>query len=129
MTDQYDDAARWSARVQTALSENEQQVSTAIQDRLAVARREAVTVADRTQASRWNKYIGPGALASAALVLVLVVARPATEQNLQNQIADLLPLIEETDMAAAQDAELLEELEFVAWMLAEEIGDDELGQG
>jgi len=109
----------WNDKAQDALRESETDLPESVQQRLAAARREAVNTADSPQRSYWPAFLGTGALASAAVVLVLLMPRSAT---------NTWPLLEDTEMAAAQDVELLEELEFVAWMLAEESADVTAGK-
>lgn len=108
----------WNEKAQRALRESEEDLPESVRQRLGEARRAAVTAADTPNSMSWTPFLG--ALASAALFLVLVMPRSATQS---------LPLLEDTEMAAAQEVELLEELEFVAWMLAEENDHAFQGQG
>ena len=101
----------WNDRARDALRDTEKQVPDAVRQRLADARRTAVNAADTGVSMRWAPLMGASALASAALLVVLVLPQSASQS---------LPLLEASEMAAAQELELLEELEFVAWMLAEE---------
>jgi len=105
--------SEWEAQATELLRHSEQQLPSETQLKLHLARRRAVAAAEQRGASRRTWYTvgaGGGALAAAALVLVML----STPQALQ------LPNLDEEELAAAQDVELLEELEFVAWMLAME---------
>ena len=101
----------WNDKARDALRDTEEQVPDPVRQRLANARQTAVNAADTRASIRWAPMISAGALAGAALLVVLVLPRSTTQS---------LPLLEASEMAAAQELELLEELEFVAWMLDEE---------
>jgi len=99
-------------RADLRLYENE--LAAEVGERSLAARREAVAVADansvRSRSSwlSWRAWAATGALASAVLVVAVVLETPALT----------LPQGDEVELAAAQEIELLEELEFVAWMVA-----------
>lgn len=120
MTERGIDSDILNDKARDALRQTELGVPLSVQQRLAAARRAAVAEAERPQPVPWGRLAGSGALASAALVLALMLPGTGTQS---------LPALEEAEMAAAQNAELLEELEFVAWMLAEESADDSPGKG
>ncbi len=106
---------RWAERAGEALRDAEHDVPPAIAERLAAARREAVAVADASADRNaglgwWPKLAGASAVAVAALAWVL----------LPDPTPERLPAWDDTEMAAAAEAELLEDLEFVAWMMAME---------
>ncbi len=77
--------------------------------RLRAARQEAVFVAERKTRKRgWGVSLAPiGATAAACAVLVVALNR-APENT--------LPLLDDAEMAAAAELELLEELEMLAWL-------------
>ena len=81
--------------------------------RLQAARRAAVAAVpaapERGLAGRW--WVPTGAMAAVALVLGLLLL-PEPE--------GLPPVLDAAEMSAAQEMELLDELEFVAWMLEQE---------
>ena len=85
-----------------------------------------VTVRDRDwrmlerlrRARLWPKVAGAGAAVTAGLVFAVTVLL-----FLQSPV-DSLPRMDDVELAAAQDAELLDELEFLAWMVALEEPDD-----
>ena len=82
-------------------------------ERLQAARRAAVAAVpagpERGLLGRW--WVPTGAMAAAALVLgVLLVPGPER----------LPPVLDAAEMSAAQEMELLDELEFVAWMLEQD---------
>lgn len=80
---------------------------------LAAARRQALAVADKSVRSKpkfWPRLIGASTAAAAAVLVTVALQNPTPS----------LPQMGDQELAAAQDAELLEELEFVAWMIASE---------
>lgn len=110
-------ASAFEERVRVAMREAEENVSPDVSHRLAAARRSAVAQADAQKPWMWA---GVGGALTAGLLVALLVAPQADES---------LPLFAESEMAAAQDVELLEELEFVAWLVAMEENPDALEQG
>lgn len=88
-----------------------------VTQRLQQARRQAMASVDEPRPWRIN-WVAGGALASILLaVTVLTTTFNATAP---------FPLVSDPDeFAAAQDLELLEELEFIAWMI--EVDDDQSG--
>ena len=103
-----------------ALRESES-VNAEISSRLHQARSAALAAMDDVPWYRkvWVMPTGMGAgVAAAALLVALVLYAPS----------DTLPAMPEDEMLAAQEVELLEDLEFAAWLvMLEEI--DELPQG
>ncbi len=90
--------------------------------RLAAMRREAVQIADASPgASLWlERLLAPAGLAAAGAALALVLAvwlalRPTDD-------AAVLPLLSEPEIAMVQDLDLLEDLEFLAWLEEEPDG-------
>ena len=114
------DDERLAAEVVRALEATEHSIPPAAVERLAQARRAAVAAADRPRSTwLWPRYVAAGAVASVALAVALLL-RPA-------DVA--LPPLDEVELVVAQDAELMEELEFAAWMLAMEDADDAAHSG
>ena len=103
------------------LRRDEVDVAPDIAARLQAARRQAVEIADQQvpAASPWPRLAGVGGVLAAALLVAVVVRTPT----------DTLPRMAAEELAAAQEAELLEELEFVAWMVALDEADDLPNQG
>ena len=98
-----------------ALEETEHNVPPAARERLAQARRAAVAVADRPSPGLLQpRYVAAGTAAAVALAVALLL-RPT-------DVA--LPPLGDAELVVAQDAELMEELEFAAWMLAMDESDD-----
>ena len=100
------------------LSEAEHSIDAETAQTLAAARREAVATADERYGSdSWRTPMvwGLGGSAAAA-VLAFAVFTP----SLIGPGADDLPPLDQPEFIASQEAELLEELEFVAWMMAME---------
>ena len=101
-------------KLRADLQQTENELSPEIVQRLQAARREAVRLADeRDQRSsgvwlNWQRLSVAAGLASIAFAVAIV---------LQSQNG-ALPMAEEHELAVAEDMELLEELEFVAWMVA-----------
>ncbi len=115
-------------RAHAALRDSEQEIDLDVRERLSAARRQAVIVADKNRAADTNiaadknrvadnEYtswlrpwsIGLGGSAAAAVLMVAVFVGSGEQE---------LPPLDLDEFAVAQDAELLEDLEFVAWMLA-----------
>ena len=102
-----------------ALKDDEQALSDDVKQRLYEARQRAVDLARQPagKTKRWVlPFLGAG-VTTAAAILVVVLMLPVASS------IDPLPLGEDTELAAAQDLELLQELEFVAWMMAMEESD------
>lgn len=109
--------AEFAERVGNVLRDRELGTDNDVLERLSAARREAVAVADvrkgRSGLSRpWGFGIGGSA---ATVALLLAVFLDSGEQK--------YPPLDDVDFTVAQEAELLEDLEFVAWMLAVEADD------
>lgn len=109
MTDRSDDPL--PAEVQDTLRQMEHDVPLEVQARLAQARREAVDLADQQDsggARGWLPIamVGGGSVAGAVLLVMMLSSGPGPA----------LPLMEEVEMAAAQDVDMLTDLEFLAWM-------------
>ena len=81
---------------------------------LQQARREAVAAAERSLSDQSVRrlwwWLPTGAVAAVALVVGLML-NPGPEP---------VPVLDPLEMSAAQDMDLLTELEFVAWMLEQE---------
>ena len=109
-TDEDKDLTRLGSELRRA----ENDLPPEIVDRLRAARREAVTLADEHAQQPWRSWLtwqrwgAAAAMAGVVLAVALVLQRPDVT----------LPVAEEEELAAAQDTELLEDLEFVAWMVA-----------
>lgn len=103
------------------LRTDEVDVSPEVAARLQAARRQAVEIADQPTpaVSPWPRVAGVSGALAAALLVAVVVRTPT----------DTLPRMPAEELAAAQEAELLEELEFVAWMVAMDEADDLPNQG
>ena len=117
MTDQDQELEQQAQRAGARLRDSEHDVPPEVAQRLAQMRRQAVAAADGASSSAWDlwpRFVGVGAVLSAALLVAVLVRTPT----------DVLPRLDEAELAAAQEAELLEELEFVAWMVAMEEADE-----
>ncbi len=104
----------------------EGQLSSQVLLRLQAARREAVAQsvtlmnASQVQGFDWLRWSGAGAVATTVMfVWVFAVNSPI----------ETLPQMDAMELAAAQESELLEELEFVAWMVAMEDQDEPSNSG
>ncbi len=97
------------------LRSRENAIDADVAARLSDARRQAVSVADTgTPAPVWWRHAaGIGAAAAIAFATVIVYRAPT----------DVIPRLDEPEMAAAQDLELLEDLEFAAWLVLREQDD------
>ncbi len=96
------------------LRESEREVTPDISQRLAEARRNAVAVADVQSGKRSftavNRWLGLGAVAAGVLAVAVMLRAPI----------ESMPDADDLDLVVAQEVELLEDLEFVAWMVAME---------
>ncbi len=88
-----------------------------VKRRLRLARAEAVEQVGNTHAGTFfgsGRWLLPaGAAASLALAVVLV----------GNNHTEVMPVLDEQELAAATEMDLLDDIEFLAWMLEEE-GDE-----
>ncbi len=112
----------WAEKAAAQLRDAEQHLPSDVQLQLQSARRAAVEAAEqpeRRAAKPWLTLGAGGLLAAAATVLVLLSSPEMME----------MPDLDEQELAAAQEVELLEDLEFVAWMLAMEETDENPNQG
>ena len=106
----------YAARLASLLREAEGDLPDDVADRLYQARAQAVDAA-RQPVKATRRWLVPSmgvGMTAAAAVLVVVLMLPATTR------IEPLPAGEDMELAAAQDLELLEDLEFVAWMVAME---------
>jgi hypothetical protein len=85
-----------------------------IVERLRAARRAAVDAADAQVIALPSRWLPIGAMAATVLAAVLLRGP---------QPDSMLPLDDEAQLAAVQDLDLLENLEFVAWMVESDGGD------
>ncbi len=90
---------------------DDQHLSAAVRTRLDAARRAAVASAD-VAASAPPRWVPIGALAATVLVFAMATRMSDTLS---------LPDIEDDQLFAAQERELLEELEFLAWLDEQDI--------
>lgn len=86
-----------------------------VQRRLRMARAEAVAqmgddVPFLTRAFGGHRWVLP---AGAAAILVLAVSLTGTDETY------VMPMLDEQELAAASEMELLDDIEFLAWMLEE----------
>ncbi len=119
MTEQNETDDAYAERLARTLRDGEQDLPPDVIERLTAARRAAVDAADEPVKLVWPRYAGAGALATAAVVVVLMTQPEVTP----------LPPLDAVELAAAQDAELLEDLEFAAWMIAMEEADEPSNSG
>lgn len=105
------DDLKWAEQAGQQLRGQEDTVAQAAQARLRTARGQALQALPDTT-NPWVLWPALGASGACAAILAWAVL-VATPSN-------ILPHMDEVEMAAAQETELLEELEFVAWMLAME---------
>lgn len=116
MTDKDEDLEKTANALGAQLRQAELDVPSMVAQRLQAARRQAVAQAQSAVASEpgWSRFTGWSAAASALLVLAVGVAVFVPKP------VDTMPRMNEAEIAAAQESELLQELEFVAWMVAME---------
>jgi hypothetical protein len=92
-----------------------------VRGRLATSRRQAVALLEESENSRWSllDLLAPKGLAAAAAVSVAAIALWVGLSSTQEPA---LPLLSAPEVAVVQDLELLEELEFLAWLEEESQG-------
>ncbi|XOV83028.1 MAG: hypothetical protein ACFHXK_19515 [bacterium] len=120
MDELHPDDQRWAEQAGRQLRAQEDLLAQGSQARLRSARGQAMQVGAE-KSGPWLLWpaVSAGGVGAAALVWAVFLSMPV----------DRLPVLNEEEMAAAQHVELLEELEFVAWMLAEEGVTDAPSQG
>jgi hypothetical protein len=109
------DEARLEALARQATGE----VPADVSERLAAMRREAVQVLEDERPSSWIRQWSPVTASMAGAAFALVVALWLVLQP-DEDIA--LPLASEPEAAIVTDMDLLEELEFIAWLEEESQG-------
>jgi hypothetical protein len=120
MSDFDNDSQQWVDHAGQLLRQHEQQVPDAVGAQLRLARQAAIA-ASQTQAQStwaWPTLATTGVFAAAITWVVLLSSPDLT-----------LPKLDEAELAAAQEAELLEELDFVAWMVDMESSNATPNQG
>ncbi len=118
-TDPYLDNLAASAGAR--LRETELDVPAEVSQRLQASRRLAVARAESTTGEGrivWPQFFGFAATAFAAFVLVVGVTLTMSTPD------GAFPRLNDGEIAAAQEADFLQELEFVAWMVAMEDTDE-----
>ncbi len=124
MTDNHHER-EYRERLQALLQQQADEVPVEVGERLAQIRRRAVAEMARPAVSRWlpgwpdrGWMWGSAGFVAATAVVVLAISLLVTNS------ADLIeiPLSGEPDVALVQDMELLEDLEFLAWLEEEEHG-------
>ena len=112
----------FAAALGERLRDAEHDLDPQIQARLAQARREAVAVADRKSKASSGYWFGAGGAVAAAALLVVIFTTGQVDPNKQ------MPNVDPEEFAAAQELEMLEDLEFIAWVASLE-EEDEPSQG
>ena len=110
------------AYLKASLRAERENLPEAVRNRLAASRREAVAQMEAEAASGgWSfaDLLAPRGLAATAVASVAAVA---LWLSLSSPEEMALPLISSPDVAAIEDLELLEELEFLAWLEEESQG-------
>lgn len=109
--DQSDEA--FASRAGALLTQSEHDLAPEVLERLTAIRRQAVTLADRDAPRALGNWAPTSALAATFLAVGIVFTM------LDN--GDPIPLFDD-EYLAAQEVELLEDLEFLAWMELEAQG-------
>ena len=109
------------ARLKDALRREREALPEDVRNRLAASRREAVTLLEESESGGWSlaEVFSPrglvmAAAASVAAIALWVAVSPSNDPA--------LPLLSAPEVALVQDLELLEELEFLAWLEEEPQG-------
>ena len=122
------DQQELEARARRLLREHADALPEDIAARLAAARRTAVAEFAATGPSRWEAFyrfwFGSGLGLSALGATAMVAAAVGLFLLRQEQVPALPPglvMADEAEITAAQEAELLSELEFLAWLEASDV--------
>lgn len=111
-------------RVHEALDASAETLPPGVASRLAAARAEAL--AQRASSRSWQP-LGYGALASAVVLLLALAAnRDAIVDAPAPELAETVRALpaDSADLDLAMDLDVVEELEFVAWLALEDTGAD-----
>ena len=121
MTDPSNEKPVWVHRAAEQLRELEETLTPMEQERLYAARRAAMRRlhAKNKPPRTWTPVAGLGTVAASTLLAVLLVTTAQTP----------LPRLNDQELAAAQEVEMLEALEFAAWMVAMEDAGELPNQG
>lgn len=109
------------ARLQALAREGSRAVPTEVAERLGNVRREAVALLDEAP-SRWSAALGWPGLATGMVTTALVGTIGLWVYLGPGADPLAVPLVTEPEVAIVQDMELLEELEFLAWLEEESQG-------
>jgi hypothetical protein len=109
------------ARLQALAREASRAVPTEVMERLGNVRREAVALLDEPP-SRWSAALGWPGLATGMVATALVGTIGVWLYLGPGPDPLAVPLVTEPEVAIVQDMELLEELEFLAWLEEESQG-------
>ncbi|MCZ6711923.1 MAG: DUF3619 family protein [Gammaproteobacteria bacterium] len=101
----------FEARLQHALESSTNDIDPEIVERLASMRRSAVAQIDQRQTSRLRGWVPVYAAAFATVVVAFGVFLFRGDG-----LVEMMPAADEPEIAAAQNVELLTELEFLAWL-------------
>lgn len=123
MTDQEHASRDWAHTAGERLRNAELQIPADVQLKLQDARRAAVMSAETATPQPWQPWYATAASGTVVAVAALVIVLMSGPQMIE------IPNLNEQELAAAQEVELLEELEFVAWMLTMEDIDESPSQG
>ncbi len=117
-------SAAFEAVLASRLEDEREALPPEVRERLGAMRREAVALAEAGQSEpllrRWFGGLSLATTAAAGLALVLAIGVWLTV--LPADGPEPLPAITETEAAVMQDLELLEDLEFIAWLEEESAG-------
>jgi hypothetical protein len=113
--------AEFTARAQRLLRESETDLAADRVAGLRAARQQAVAAAEQQpkQRTRRRGFANPWVWAPATAMATTVL----TVSLLLSGSPESLPVLDPVELSAAQDLELLEDLEFLAWVLEEEAMD------
>jgi len=108
------------ARLKEALRRQREALPEDVRDRLAASRREAVAALEESESGGWSlaEWFSPRSLAMAAAASAAIALWVALSPGGD----PALPLLSAPEVAVVQDLELLEELEFLAWLEEESQG-------
>lgn len=121
------EADRLERRAREAFDASVERLDGRTRSRLSQARHAALAELKRTQAlrARWPFLVPAGGLAASAALALFFIARPTTDSFTQQA-----PPLEDLEIAASvENIELLEDMEFYAWLAEQNQGSPDRNSG
>ena len=110
------------ATLRVLLNEESEKVSPEVAQGLARARQAALDEARAQEDRRSAAWLPPGQWMAAAVAVTAAVTLVVGISFTSNERVPEIPLTSVSELAVAEDLDLLEQLEFIAWLEEEERG-------